>query len=111
MFISFPAIHRSNLTFLPESATSVTTKNYRPLSLPQSGELPCRTCHGTLGCRTPRRVHCTQSANRLVRAPRPRTGLVDAVDDVEVVHLVLSVRNRFLVVQISVPLYVFYMYL
>ena len=42
---------------------------------------------------------------------RPRTGLIDAVDDVEVVHSVFLVRSRFLVMQISVPPCVLYRYL
>ena len=43
----------------------------------------------------------------LYRFPRPRAGLVDAVGDVEIVHSIRLVRNRFLVVQISVPPYVY----
>ncbi len=39
--------------------------------------------------------------------PGPRAGLVDAVGDVESVHSIRLVRNLFLVVQISVPPYVY----
>ena len=42
--------------------------------------------------------------------PRPRAGLVDTVGDVEVVPSIRLMRNRFLMVQISVPPYVFYVY-
>ena len=47
----------------------------------------------------------------LYRLPGPRAGLVDTVGDVEVVPSIRLVRNRFWVVQISVPPCVFYMYL
>ena len=46
----------------------------------------------------------------LYRLPGPRAGLVDAVGNVKVVFSVRLVRNRFLMVQISVPPYVFYVY-
>lgn len=47
----------------------------------------------------------------LYRIARPRTGLVDAVGDVEIGHLVFLGKNLFWVVQISVPPCVLYMYL